>query len=329
MPPDPPRRGEFSLIAELLAPLSAGDPRSVGLTDDAAILPPRPGFDTVVTTDTMVEGVHFLADEAAAAIARRLLRVNLSDVAAMGAEPFAYFLNLTLSDRPDDRWLEEFVSGLRDDQKRYGVVLLGGDTTRTPGVLTLSITALGSVPSGEAVKRGGARPGDVVMVSGTIGDAALGLEALQSGRTGEDAAALIARFQLPEPRLRLASGLRKIATAMADVSDGLVADLGHIAEASGLGATIDGPAVPRSPAAQAALDAGETDLGRLLTGGDDYELVFTVPPDRVDAALAAAEAAGEVRVTEIGRMAAAAGPVVVRGPDGRPLALGRTGFRHF
>lgn len=325
---DASRRGEFALIAELLAPLSAGDARSLGLTDDAALLPQRAGYDLAVTTDTMVESVHFLAEEPAGVVARRLLRVNLSDLAAMGAEPEAYFLDLTLSDRIDDSWLEAFAEGLAGDQRLYSVTLLGGDTTRTPGPLTLSVTAMGEVPSGRAIRRGGARAGDVVMVSGTIGDAGLGLGVLSRRETGAHAEALKARYQLPEPRLALGAALRGVATAMADVSDGLVADLGHIAEASRLDAIIETAKVPLSAAARAAVDAGTADLAGLVTAGDDYELVFTVSETRVAEARRAATEAG-VPVTAIGRMGGAGGTVSVSGPDGRPLALSRAGYRHF
>ena len=326
---DAPRRGEFALIAELLAPLSAGDSRSLGLTDDAAVLPQRAGYDLAVTTDTMVETVHFLTQEPAGVVARRLLRVNLSDLAAMGARPVAYFLDLTLSDRIGNAWLEDFAAGLAADQPLYSVALLGGDTTRTPGPLTLSVTAMGEVPSGAAIRRGGAAEGDVVMVSGTIGDAGLGLEALSRGATGVYADALKARYQLPEPRLALGAALRGIATAMADVSDGLVADLGHIAEASGLDSVIEAKSVPLSAAARATVDSGEAALADLLTSGDDYELVFTVPEARLGEAQRVATEAG-VPVAAIGRMTGQGrGGVSATGPDGRPLALARTGYRHF
>jgi thiamine-monophosphate kinase len=325
---DTSRRGEFALIAELLAPLSAGDPRSLGLTDDAAVLPQRAGFDLVITTDTMVESVHFLAAEPADVVARRLLRVNLSDIAAMGARPVAYFLDLTLSDRVDDAWLEAFAGGLAADQDRYSVALLGGDTTRTPGPLTLSVTAMGEVPSGAAVRRGGAGTGDVVMVSGTIGDAFLGLGALERAEGGAAAESLRARYQLPEPRLALGAALRGIASAMADVSDGLVADLGHIAEASRLDASIEASKVPLSVEARTAILAGEAELASLITGGDDYELVFTVPEARIADAERAAAAAG-VAVAAIGWMGGTGTDVAVIGADGRPLALDRTGYRHF
>ncbi len=319
------RRGEFDLIAALFAPLAAGDSRSLGLTDDAALLPARPGYETAVTTDTMVAGVHFLDTEAPGRVARRLLRVNLSDLASMGAEPDGYFLNFSVPPSTTDRWLEDFACGLGDDQKAFGVALLGGDTTSTPGPMTLSVTMLGAVPDGTAVRRAGASAGDLVMVSGTIGDASLGLSDLSSGRT--DRPHLVERFQIPEPRLHLGAALRGIASAMADVSDGLVADAGHICAASGVGAEIDAGRIPLSRDAAAAVEAGETDLASLATGGDDYELVFAVPSDRYEAALSAGRAVG-VDVAEIGRFTEGDG-VELRAADGGRLRVERRGYRHF
>lgn len=318
------RRGEFALVAELLAPLGRGDPRALGFADDAAVLPPEAGRDLVVATDTAVAGVHHPEGEAGGVAARRLLRANLSDLAAMGASPDGYFLNLSLPDEVGDGWLEAFADGLRRDQERFGATLLGGDTTRTPGPLTATITVVGTVPAGGALTRAGAAPGDVAMVSGTIGDAALGLAEILEGRGG----GLAGRFRLPEPRLALGERLRGIATAAADVSDGLVADLGHVCAASGVAVRIEAAAVPLSAGAAAALAAGEADLAALLAGGDDHELVFAVPPGREAAALAAGRRAG-VAVARIGVFRAGAGDVEVAGPDGRPMALERRGWRHF
>lgn len=324
------RRGEFELVADLFAPLSGDDSRALSLTDDAAVLPQSAGRETVVTTDTMVAGIHFLDIETPDVVARRLLRVNLSDIASMGAKPVGYLLNLTLSEDTGDDWLDRFADGLRADQERFGVVMLGGDTTHTTGPLILSVTMLGENPAGASVRRSGARAGDLVMVSGTIGDAALGLAALTGG---EGPAELVARYQLPEPRVALGQALRGLATAMADVSDGLVADLGHICAASGLAAVIDAAAVPLSAAGRARLGADAAGAAALLTGGDDYELVFTVPPDRREDALAAGEAAG-VPVTGIGTVVAAddaapRGAVAVTGPDGRRLPIEKAGYSHF
>lgn len=326
MSADARRRGEFDLIAEVLAPLGTADSRSLSFTDDAAVLPQRDGLDTVVTTDTMVAGVHFLPDEPADVVGRRLLRVNLSDLAAMGARPDAYFLNLTLPDDIGDRWLESLAAGLKSDQEQFGVGLLGGDTTRTPGPATLSITAVGEVPTGSAVTRRGAGEGDLVMVSGTIGDAGLGLSELRGGPGGD--AFLIGRYQLPEPRVDLGQALRGIASAMADVSDGVAADLGHICAASGLAAEIDAAAVPVSAQARARLKDGTSRLADLLTSGDDYELVFALPAARRANAERAAKTAN-VEISQIGQFAEGAPEVSVRAPDGATLALSVPGFRHF
>jgi thiamine-monophosphate kinase len=324
--PDPAQRGEFDLIARLLAPLTGGDDRALGLLDDAAVIPQKSGVDTVISTDTLVAGVHFLMIEPADVIARRLLRVNLSDIAAMGAEPFAYFLNLSLPTGLGDDWLETFVAGLQTDQQAFGVNLLGGDTTRTPGPLALSVTIFGEAPTGHTVCRSTARSGDLVFVSGTIGDAGLGLPRLRDGAGAGDP--LVKRFQLPDPRVSLGISLRDIASAMADVSDGLLADLGHICAASAVGATIELAAVPVSDAARSAIGDDENDNLGLLTSGDDYELVFTVPPERSDAARKAAGAA-DTPITEIGRLEGGDGGVTVRGGDGRNITPEKTGYRHF
>lgn len=324
--PDPAQRGEFDLIARLLAPLTGGDDRALGLLDDAAVIPQRSGIDTVISTDTLVAGVHFLMIEPADVIARRLLRVNLSDIAAMGAEPFAYFLNLSLPADIGDDWLETFVAGLQTDQQAFGLNLLGGDTTRTPGPLTLSVTIFGEAPAGHVVRRSTARSGDLVFVSGTIGDAGLGLPRLRDGAgTGDP---LVKRYQLPDPRVSLGMSLRDIASAMADVSDGLLADLGHICAASAVGATIELAAVPVSDAARSAIGDDENNNLGLLTSGDDYELVFTVPPERSDAARKAADAAG-TSIRAIGRLEGGDGGVTVRSVDGRNITPEKTGYRHF
>lgn len=320
------RRGEFDLIAKLLAPLTQGDGRALGLLDDAAVIPQKTGQDTVVSTDTLVAGVHFLMTEPADIIARRLLRVNLSDIAAMGAEPFAYFLNLTLSSEVDDDWLTAFASGLQADQQAFGVKLLGGDTTHSPGPLTLSVTIFGAAPTGEAIRRDTARPGDLVFVSGTIGDAGLGLQRLQDGADGGDP--LVRRYQTPEPRVPLGISLRGIASAMADVSDGLLADLGHICTASGVGAYVSLSAIPLSDAARSAIGGEAERTVTLLTSGDDYELVFSVPPELADAAREAAVIAG-VAIAEIGRLESGTAAVTVRDGEGRDITPKRAGYTHF
>ena len=321
-----PGRGEFEVIAELLAPLGNGDPRALGFRDDAAVLPPRPDADTVVSTDTMVAGIHFPVEEDPEVVARRLLRVNLSDLAAMAATPNAYFLNLALPAAIGDSWLEGFARGLRIDQDRFAVTLLGGDITRTDGPPVLSITVVGELPLGQAVTRKGAVPGHLVMVSGTIGDAVLGLQA--SGEGAAEQEFLVQRFRLPEPRLALGRSLRGIATAMADVSDGLVADLGHICTASGVGARIGIDRVPVSEAAAAMCHQRGIGFAALVTGGDDYELVFTVAVKDRARALAGGREAG-VDVVEIGTIISGSGTVSLVDADGRPVDVDGSGWRHF
>ncbi|MFW5832794.1 MAG: thiamine-phosphate kinase [Pseudomonadota bacterium] len=317
------RRGEFDLIAELLAPL-ATDPAALGLTDDAAVLPASPD-DLVIAKDALVEGVHFLATDPPAGLAKKALRVNLSDLAAMGARPRGYLLALVRPGHIDDAWLEAFVQGLAEDQAAFGLALLGGDTVKTPGPLMLSVTILGHVAPGTALTRGGARPGDDVWVSGTLGDAALGLQVLQgawSPPDADDAAYLVDRYREPRPRLALGQALHGLATACQDVSDGLLQDLGHIAATSGVAITVDAPAVPMSEAAADAPDA----LAQALGGGDDYELVFTAPPDgrfRVQAI----GRAQSLKLTRIGRVERGAG-VAILDADGRPLELTRRGWSH-
>ena len=272
--------GEFDWIARLLRPLTRGAPEALDLLDDAAVIPSRPGFDLVVTKDALVAGVHFLPDDPLDLVARKLLRVNLSDLAAKGAEPYGYFLTTawptgtTWADR------ETFVRGLEGDGETFGLTLLGGDTVSTPGPLTLTATMLGWVPQGGAILRRGARPGDLLAVSGVIGDGWLGLKAAR----GElDSPALADRYRLPRPRTDLIDVIRRQARAAADVSDGLLADAGHIATASGCAAHVD---LHRLPVSREAADwlAGQADvvtaLIDLATGGDDYEIVCALSPDR-------------------------------------------------
>ncbi len=320
------RRGEFEIVSELLSPLGGGDPRALGFGDDAALLPAKPGRETVVSTDTMVAGIHFPAHEAPDMVARKLLRVNLSDLAAMGARPDCYFLNLALPGDVTDAWLEGFAEGLRVDQDVFGAVLLGGDVTSSGGPSAVSATVLGDVPEGRAVTRAGAAPGDLVMVSGTIGDAALGLAALREGGGERETAErdfLIRRYRLPEPRLALGRALAGVATAMADVSDGLAADLAHVCKASGTGARVELAAVPVSPAARAA----GADARTLVAAGDDYELVFCVRPEDRGKASAAAAAAG-TEISEIGAIVSGEGGVRVVGAGGDSVDVGPGGWRH-
>jgi thiamine-monophosphate kinase len=324
------RRGEFELIAKLFAPLARKEPGAFGLTDDAAALHPRPGCDVVITTDAIVAGVHFLPDDPPDAIARKALRVNLSDLAAKGARARAYLLTAAIPAGIDDAWLTAFAGGLRRDQERFAVTLVGGDTVAMPGPLTLNIVAIGEVEKGRMLRRAGAKVGEDVWVSGTIGDAGLGLRLLKGedlGVQGKPAQALVERFRLPEPRLALGQVLVGVAHASLDVSDGLVADLGHIATASGVGIEIEAADVPLSPAAAAVLGLGRTSVAELLTAGDDYEIAFTAPP-ACRARLTALGAKTKVRLTRIGRTVKGRA-VTVRDRDGASMPITRAGYTHF
>ncbi|HEY2750452.1 thiamine-phosphate kinase [Phenylobacterium sp.] len=306
---------EFTEIARLFRPLTGGAIGAFDLLDDAAIVPQRPGFDLVVTKDAIVEGVHFPVGEHPGLVARKLVRVNLSDLAAKAAEPFACFLAVAWPKAFGPAEREAFASGLGEDLRTFGVGLLGGDTVSTPGPFTASLTALGWVPQGGMVRRAGARVGDVVAVSGTIGDGALGLLATQ-GEVEDPAGWLAERYRLPSPRLDLRDVLRGAASAAADVSDGLIADAGHIAAASGVRLSLDLDRLPVSAAAAAWLATQPHQsqaLAQLATGGDDYEVVGTfreTPPG----------------FTQIGRVCAGAGIEVSVG--GSPVEIGRRGWRH-
>jgi thiamine-monophosphate kinase len=317
--------GEFAFIARHLRPLAAGAPGALDLLDDAALLDPPQGAELVLTTDAMVSGVHFLADDPAAQIAQKLLRVNLSDLAAMGAAPLGYLLALARAKDTAEAWLAEFCRGLAADQAEFAIALLGGDTVSTPGPLTFSLTAIGQVPKGQALRRSTARPGDDIWVSGTLGDGALGLKLLQ-GELETNAAAgayLIKRYRLPCPRLALGQALRDIASAALDVSDGLLADLGHILETSQVGAEIHAAALPLSPAARAQPGARDA----ALAGGDDYELLFTAAPERRPRIAALAREL-TLPLTRIGRIEAVGG-LRALDEDGREISTAQTGWQHF
>ncbi len=316
--------GEFELIDRLLRPLARGCPGALGLRDDAALIEVPADHQLVVAKDALVEGVHFLADDPADTVAGKLLRVNLSDLAAMGADPLAY---LTVIARPaglEDLWLEGFANGLARDQERFGLHLVGGDTVATPGPLLLSLTILGLVPRGRALTRAGAGPGELVCVSGTLGDAAMGLRILRGLAAPEDLALpLVERYRTPRPRLELGRALRGLASAAIDVSDGLLADLGHLLEASGVGAEVEAERLPLSAAARALPGARAT----ALSGGDDYELLFTLPADRQVELAALADRLG-LPLTVIGRTRAEPG-LTLLDARGRSLPIERTGWRHF
>jgi thiamine-monophosphate kinase len=325
-PPD-----EFDWIARGLAPLAEGAPEAFGLSDDAAAIPSRPGFDLIVSKDAMVEGIHFLPDDPPDLVARKLLRVNLSDLAAKGADPYGYFLAVAWPAKYGWPERQAFARGLADDQARFGLKLFGGDTVATPGPLTVSLTILGWTPAGRMVRRAGALAGDVIFVSGTIGDGYLGLltaKGLRVIKSYRQAAWLADRYRLPQPRSGLAEALRDHAHAAADVSDGLIADAGKIAAASGVGLEIDLDRLPLSEAAAAWLARAASPVEariELATGGDDYEIVCAVARENAPALLAAAERAG-IALSPIGTATAGSGVRVFT--DGLEVEVAQAGYVH-
>jgi thiamine-monophosphate kinase len=322
--------GEFALIEKYFAPLAQGFAGAAGLRDDACSYLPPPGQEIVITADALVESRHYLASDPPDLVARKMLRVNLSDLAAKGAQPIGYLMTLALGPNIDEGWIAKFTGGLAEDQVAFGISLMGGDTVATPGPTTLSVTALGIVPAGKTLRRGGARAGDRLYVTGTIGDGALGLQVLRGtlhGLEASHARFLEGRYQLPQPRAKVGQALLASGAVHAsmDVSDGLVADAGHIAEVSQCALVIRADCVPLSAAASEALAADLDLLETLLTGGDDYELLFTARDSR--AVEAVAKEAG-VSITEIGEVTEGVGVSVID-RDGHAITLTKAGFQHF
>lgn len=314
--------GEFDLIARYFTrPVRRA---ALGVGDDCALLAPRPGMQIAVSSDMLVEGRHFLSTVPPERLGHKALAVNLSDLAACGAEPLAFTLALSMP-RVDEAFLAPFAQGLWALADAHGIELVGGDTTAGP--LNLCITVFGEVPAGQALLRSGARVGDELWASGTLGDARLALEVFR-GRVALPGAAfdrVRLAMELPQPRVALGRALRGIATSAIDLSDGLVGDLGHVLRRSGVGAVVEVDALPRSE-----ILAGQPDALRhecLLAGGDDYELLFTAPPAARDAVQAAGRLAGTA-VTRCGRIVAGSGLTVVDG-QGRALAPGWRAFDHF
>ncbi len=313
---------EFDLIRTHFARLGAGREDVVlGVGDDCALLRPPPDRDLAVSIDTLVAGVHFLADVDPGALGHKCLAVGLSDLAAMGAEPAWATLALTLP-AEDSAWLHAFAGGFATVALAHGVALVGGDTTRGP--LSISVQVHGLVPAGQGIRRGGACPGDLVCVSGTLGDAGLALRGLLAGESIADF--LRARLERPTPRVALGLALHGLATAMIDISDGLAADLGHILEESGVGAEIRLADLPLSPEVRDHL-ARTQDWSLPLASGDDYELCFTLPPGQVAGLPALSDRSG-CALSPIGRIRAGSG-LICQGPDGSPWTPERTGFNHF
>ncbi|HET6377096.1 MAG TPA: thiamine-phosphate kinase [Methylocella sp.] len=329
------RPSEDELIAAYFAPLAG--PGAFGLRDDAALLARAPGQDFVVTKDMLIGGVHFFPSDPPGAVARKALRVNLSDLAAKGAAPCGFLLGLGLPGDWTVAWLADFAEGLGADAGEYKCPLLGGDTVRSPGPLILSVTAFGTVPPSGMIARGTAAAGDRIYVTGTIGDAALGLQLRRAPESEagwmrslppEDAAFLAERYLLPQPRLGLREALRAHAHAAMDISDGLAGDLAKMLSLAGLTAEVAAASVPLSMAAQKVLRGAPELAGMLLTHGDDYEILCAVPPSRCQAFEAAAAAAG-IPVRPVATALQGSAPPVFRGLDGRKLVLGRLAFQHF
>jgi thiamine-monophosphate kinase len=323
---------EERLIARYFGPLATA-PGAFGLSDDAAIVTPPPGFDLVLTTDGVIAGVHVFPDDAPGNVGRKALRMNLSDLAAKGAKPVGFLLSIALPGKIDEAWLAGFAAGLGEDATHYQCPLLGGDTDQTPGSLSISIAAFGVLPHGSMVRRSTAKAGDTIAVTGTIGDAALGVllrrDASLAGRwrlPDAMSAHLKQRYLLPQPRNALAEAVREYAAAAMDVSDGLAGDLAKLCRASGVATEIDVARVPLSDAARAAIAAEPALLETALTGGDDYEIILTLAPDKLAPFRAAAEKAG-VAVTEIGRVTAGQGARFMH--DGKPLSFARASYSHF
>lgn len=327
-------RSEAELIDTYLRPLAAGHSGAFDLSDDCATLAVPDGQDLVLSMDAVAAGVHFFADDDPADIAWKALAVNVSDLAAKGARPVAYLMSLAFPEPPRHLWLEAFARGLGEAQQAFGIALTGGDTDRRPGPLSITITAIGAIPAGRHVVRGDAHAGDVLFVSGTLGDAALGLALRQQpalaqiwGLTEEHVQSLAQAYLRPQPRLGLAPALLRFASAAMDISDGLALDLERMCRASALGAAVSVSSLPLSAAARQAVGSDPRCWDRIVAGGDDYEILAAVPASLTHDFVAAA-AAGGVAVSEIGTLDDG-GDVLLAHPDGTPLQPAQSGWDHF
>jgi thiamine-monophosphate kinase len=322
--------GEFDLIAKYFAPLAADAVGAYGLKDDAACIAPPQGEEFIITTDLLSGGTHFFADDPPDLISRKALRVNLSDLAAKGAKPVGYLLSLALPGDTSSTWVESFARGLREDQRTFEISLFGGDTIATTGPATVSITAFGTLPFGTMTLRNGAKPGDIVFVTGTIGDAAAGLSFLktQSNESfSKDANALIGRYHLPQPRVAIGQKLRGIANSALDISDGLIGDMQHIADTSSVQIVLYADRIPVSVHLQSLFANNQSSLISAVTGGDDYEIAFTTPSSSGDLIQRLAEET-QTPVTEIGKVQNGEGIVLMDG-GGLEIPIARKGYKHF
>ena len=329
------KEDEFRLISEIFAPLAAGYPGSLSLRDDGAILTMQKGREVVVTSDTLVEGVHFLPEDPPNSVGIKTLAVNLSDLAAMGAEPHAYTLSAAWSSRISTSWIENFAAALKNLQERYHIHLIGGDTVATPGPLTLTITAFGLVHIGKSIQRKTANIGDNVYVTGNIGDSALGLQLATNQIDIEvpsnSRAFFVNRYRQPVPRVEIGNSLYKFATSAVDISDGLVADIRHLAEHSDRKFIIHASRLPLSGAASELVKVHPEFMNIVLEGGDDYELAFTAPPKFHDEIINLS-INSRTPITAIGNvMARETQPagVEVRGDNNQKIKVASGGYRHF
>ncbi len=325
--------GEIAFITDYLAPL-ATHPAAFGLKDDAALWTALPANGLVITADASVAGVHFFEDDDPGDAAYKALATNVSDLAAKAAKPLGYTLSLALAEAPTQDWAARFADGLSRAQREFGIALIGGDTVTARGAWWMSITAFGEASPRGLVPRGGAKPGDCLYVSGTLGDAALALK-LRHGKADFEQALppgacdfLLKRYLYPEPRLALSPALARYASAAMDISDGLALDLSRMCDASGVSAEVEVASIPLSAAASAAATASPKAIEIILSGGDDYEILAAVPSGHSAAFETASKEAG-VRVTKIGAIKAGAGAPVFRKPDGTALGLAAKGFEHF
>jgi len=332
--------GEETIIQDYLAPLAAGYPGALGLKDDCATITPTPGCDLVVKTDPVAGGIHFLEDDPPEDIGWKALAVNVSDLAAKAAVPRAYLMALSFPEPPTRSWMARFAKGLGEAQAAFGMHLIGGDTDQRPGPITVSITVMGEVPTGKMVRRATGCAGDALLVTGSLGQAALGLALLKDRRLGEawvvasrDVENAVSRYRRPQPRLALRQALLDHAGAAMDLSDGLAKDLGRMCRASGCGAVVSVDQVPLDPVATAAVARDPARWTDVLGAGDDYEVLIAVAPDRVAAFISAASTAGRAasdpfEVTRIGTLTASA-EVSFIDTSGNPMMLARTGWDHF
>ncbi len=319
---------ERSLIETILAPLSRNCPGAFGLGDDAALISPRSGYELVITKDALVAGVHFFPDDKPELVAAKALRVNLSDLYAKGAEPTCYLLSLFLPAIMSEDWLRAFADGLEAEQEKYSICLLGGDTVRTPGPFSLSVTMTGEMPEGKMVHRSGARPGDHIFVSGPIGDAALGLRVIRGElkvTEKKDADYLKRNYLLPDPDPELITSVRDFASAAMDISDGLAGDLTLLCAASRVTAQIEVDAIPLSSAVRHVVENRPERITAILTGGDDYKILCTIAPHHADAFIASCGG----KMFRIGKIEAGQSSVKFIGRDGQNLSLNALSYRHF